>query len=454
MRSLNVANNLMKILLYFSLQNIIISYIKLPIYTYHSNPPNKTTEFDYIKYFLENNIYTYLNLGSPPQKIVATLNFNDYPFFIYYNKCEIFSYFDIEKSNSYQKRPHQYLLTDVYVYTHIVKDFFYFNKNENDYYNLNYLFSPMNNGTSEQKLPKLPYTCAQIGLKLSYPDLKSYNYNFIRELKLNKAIKDYVFFVEYDEKNNDEGYLIIGDEPYEYNNEKYKYSQLKEISAIQIKRDLYWNLKFNSIYFNKKENETNFRTINLKELNTGLDHNLNVILATYEFMLFIEEEFFKEKIKNQLCKRNRLQNNFYNYDCLYLKDIQEFPTLYFNNRNLGFTFELSYKDIFIEYNGRYMCLVWIDMNDRQNWRLGKPFLKKYFFSFNVDRKIMGFYKPYIKNVHNKLSNMSINIIYIIIILFLLAIITWMCYLFAKKIYLGKRKVFNENISSELIYMKN
>ena len=115
MRSLNVANNLMKILLYFSLQNIIISYIKLPIYTYHSNPPNKTTEFDYIKYFLENNIYTYLNLGSPPQKIVATLNFNDYPFFIYYNKCEIFSYFDIEKSNSYQKRPHQYLLTDVYV---------------------------------------------------------------------------------------------------------------------------------------------------------------------------------------------------------------------------------------------------------------------------------------------------------------------------------------------------
>lgn len=449
-------NIFFNILLYLSLQQEILSYIKLNIFTYHSNPPNKTTELEYVKYFSENNLYTYLKVGTPPQEIVATLNFNDYPFFIYYNKCEIYSNFDLEKSSTYKKRPHQYLLTDVYVYTHLVNDYYYFNDKK---YFLSYLFSPMNNGTSEQKLKKLPYTCAQIGLKLSFPDLKSYNYNFIRELKLSDAIKEYVFFVEYDaEKNFEEGNLIIGIEPYEYNNKKYKYIQLKEINAVHIKRDLYWELRFNSIYFDiKGENEKENKTIYLKEIDGGLENNLNVILATYEFMEVIEKNFYNEKIKKNLCHKNYLKNNYINYDCSFLEDIQEFPTIYFVNRNLGFIFELNYKDIFIEYNRRYASLLWIDMSVRDSWKLGKPFLKKYFFSFNVDKKIIGFYNPTINDIDDniKVYNQSNNYyIFAIGIIILLIIISGICYFFAKKIYYKERKITHGNIINELMYIRN
>jgi len=444
-----------KLFLYISVQKIILSYIKLPLYTYHSYPPNNTRDISYAKYFSENNLYTYLNMGSPPQKIVATLNFNDYPFFIYYNRCEVFSSFDIEKSKTYIKRPFQYLLTNIYVYTYLVNDYFYFNFYEK--YNLTYLFSPLNNNTSEKKLANFPYTCAQIGLKLSIPDLKSYNYNFIRELKLSKAIKDYVFFIEYDEKDDDKGNLIIGNEPYEYNNKKYKSIQLKEINAMHTINELYWDLKFNSIYFyKKKEYEKELKTINLEVLDGGLDHNLNIIVATYEFYQIIEKEFFEEKIKNKLCNRNRLEMNYYNYDCAFLEDVQEFPTLYFFHRNLNFTFKLDYKDLFIEYKGRFVSLIWIDFTYRNFWKFGKPFLKKYFFSFNLDKKIIGFYNNNITDINtdNIISNKSKYVIYSIIILLLLGIIAALCFIFAKTIYFKKKKFVFENITSELMYIRN
>jgi hypothetical protein len=445
-----------KYLLIFSLQRLVLSFIKLPIYKYPSNPPNKTLSYEYNKYFIENNLYTFLETGTPPQKIIAKLNFNEYPFYIYYNRCEIFSNFDLEKSNSYNIRPHQYLLTDVYVYTHLVNDFFNFPGKENvRQYKLTYLFSPLNNGSYELKLPHLPYTCAEIGLKLSTPDLKSYNYNFVRELKLSNAIKDYSFFIEYDEKDDNKGYIIIGEEPYNYNNNKYKYSQLKEVNAIHIKRELYWHLKFNLIYFKKKV-ENNFVIKNLTIFDAALDYNLNLILGSYEYMEYIEKEFFKDKIKNNLCQKNYLKNNYYNYECYNLEDIKEFPTLYFVHRNFGFTFEFNYKDIFIEYNGKYICLIWFYLSERESWRLGKPFLKKYFFSFNSDRKIIGFY-----NLNKKVNNdKEINernilskFIYSIIIILLLLIVLFLCYNIAKKIYIKKsKKIFTPNNLSEMMYM--
>lgn len=445
-----------KYILFFTIQRLVFSFIKLPLYKYPSNPPNKTLSYEYNKYFIENNIYTFLEVGTPPQKIVAKLNFNNYPFYIYYNKCEIFSNFELEKSNSYNITPNQYLLTDVYVFTHLVKDFFNFPGKDNDnQYKLTYLFSPMNNGSYELKLPHLPYTCAEIGLKLSTPVLMSYNYNFIRELKLSNAIKDYSFFIEYDEKDDNKGYIIIGDEPYEYNKNKYKYYQLKEVNAVHIKRELYWHLKFNLIYY-KKIVENNIEIKNLTIYDVGLDYNLNLILGSYEYMEHIEKDFFKDKIKNNLCQKNYLKDSYINYECSNLEDIKEFPALYFVHRNFGFTFELSYKDIFIEYNGKYICLIWFYMRERENWRLGKPFLKKYFFSFNSDRKIIGFYNPNKKAINDqeiKERNILQKYIYSITIILLLFVVLFLCYNIARKIYIKKsKKILSPNNLSELMNM--
>ena len=155
-------------------QSIIFSYINLPIYTFHPQLPkiDETSKEIYYKYFHDNNIYTILKLGYPSQKIVSKLNFDEYPFFIYYNRCEISSNFDLNISKTFKKTPFQKLLTDIYVYTYLVEDSFYFSEKDN--YEMTYLFSPVNNDTMERKIEKLPYTCADIGLKLPKPDLKSY----------------------------------------------------------------------------------------------------------------------------------------------------------------------------------------------------------------------------------------------------------------------------------------
>ena len=402
-------------LLFLLNKSKIVSYISLPIHTYHTiqPTPEQTTKQEYYKYFHDNTIYTILELGWPSQKIVAKLNFDEYPFFIYYNRCEIESNFDLNISKTFNKIPFQHLSTDISVYTYLVDDSFYFSQKDST--KMTYLFAPVNLDSFEQSIEKLPYTCANIGLKIPNPDMKSYNYNFIRELKLLNVINDYTIFIEYNKDKDDEGYLIIGIEPHKYNENKYKYSQLTEINTVQYDRNLYWQLKFNEIYFNLMDEKKESQKINITKVNVGLNHNLNIIIAPVEYMDYIEKGFFNKKN----CKRNRLENNFYNFDCSSLDDIKDFPTIYFFHRTLGYTFEISYKDVFIKYNDRYICQIWIDMGVRDNWRMGKPFLKKYFFSYNVDKKIIGFYsmEP-IEEKKMEESNDS-DVLYIILICFLL-----------------------------------
>ena len=88
----------------------------------------------------------------------------------------------------------------------------------------------------------------------------------------------------------------------------------------------------------------------------------------------MKKDFYQKKLE-----KNNLAYNFINFDCASFEDIKDFPTIYFLHRTLRYTFEITYKDIFIEYNGRYMCKIWIDMGYRRNWRMGKPFKKIFFF---------------------------------------------------------------------------
>ena len=414
--------------LYLLNQSKIFSYINLPIFTFHTTPPkeDETTKLVYYKYFHDNNIYTLLKLGLPTQSIVTKLNFDGYPFYIYYNRCEISSSFDISISKSFNKKPFQYLLTDIYTYTYLVDDYITFSEKES--YIMKYLFSPVNNGTSEQKIEKLPYTCAEMGLKLPKPDLKSYNYSFIRELKLLNVINDYTIFIEYNKDNEDKGNLIIGIPPHEYNSNKYKFSQLTEINTVQISYDLYWQLRFNEIYFNIKEGN-NLKKFNVTILDSGINHNLNVIIAPLEYMYLIEKEFFNKKN----CNKNRLEKNHYSFDCASKQDILDFPTIYLMHRTLGYTFEITYEDVFIEYNGRYICLIWFDISSRNNWRFGKPFLKKYFFSFNVDKKMIGFYDMNNNEKKDEKANNYIAL-YIFVIILLLGVVVTLSFIITRKIF--------------------
>jgi hypothetical protein len=249
----------------------------------------------------------------------------------------------------------------------------------------------VNKDAFEKKIEKLPYTCAVLGLKLSNPTLKSYNYSFIRELKKSTLINDYTYFIEYNKNNPDEGNIIFGVEPHEYDKDKYIEEQMVSISTSQIAYDLYWQLQFNEIYFDVKNDKNELNRINITVLDVGLNHNLNIMIAPIDYLEEIEKYFFTKEKTKTTCTKNRLDNNFINFDCASKDDIKDFPTIYLVHRTLGYIFNITYEDAFIEYNGRYHCLIWIDMTYRKNWRMGKPFLKKYFFSYNGEKKIINFY---------------------------------------------------------------
>ena len=443
-----------KFLLYVSLQKLMISLVKMPIFTYHSTPSNNISEPNYIKYFSENIIYSYLIIGSPPQKIISQINFNEYSFNIYNNRCDIPSNFNSENPISNTKKNLGFLLTDVYVDTFLIEDIFSLpeTNNKDKTYILSYIYAPMNNNDFEKSLPKSPYTCANIGLKLSSDQMEAFKYNFLRELKALDIIDNYIFYIEYNDTNEYEGNLIIGKKPHELNH-KYNYKQFREIYALNLKIELYWMVGFDLIYITSDNNYNKFNLT--KNLEGIIDHNINNIFGTSEFMELIEKNFFDEKIKNKLCRKNYLLNNLINYDCDLLADIQNFPILYFEHKNLNYIFELSYKDIFVKYEDKFVCLIWFDMKNKDKWRLGKPFLKKYLFTFDLDRKTIGFYNSKIIVDEDKKENYddNKNIKYIIIIIFILSLIAFfLCYFLAKYVYKNKNYIFKDKIITELMYM--
>ena len=444
-----------KFIIYATLQKIILSSIKMPFFTYYSPTiPNNKSDSSYVKFFSENNIYSYLIIGAPPQKIVSKINFNEYSFNIYNNQCVIPSEFNSENPSSKTRKDLGFLLTDVYVDTFLNEDLFILEESKNITYNLSYIYAPMNNNEFEDNIPKYPYTCANIGLKLSSDIMEAFKYNFLRELKASKIIDNYVFYIEYDEINDTQGTLIVGEKPHELNN-KYKNFQFKETYAVNMKIELYWMLRFDSIFIKQKTEENN-KIVNFNNTNydATIEHNLNIIFGTFEYLELIEKEFFEGKIKNNLCKKNYLAKKIINFDCDSFNDIKDFPNLYFEHKNFEYTFEINYKDIFMEVNGRVVCLIWFDENKMDKWRFGKSFLKKYLFTFDLDRKSIGFYNTKIiekdEQKNNKDDNGTNNIYIFIIIIVLSLIAFFLCYLIARKIYSNKNVICEDKKTTELI----
>ena len=446
---------MLKFILYATLQKIILSSIKMPFSTYHSpSIPNNKSDPSYVKFLSENNIYSFLIIGTPPQKIVTKINFNEYSFNIYNNQCVIPSEFNSENPISQTRKDLGFLLTDVYVDTFLNEDLFILEESKNITYNLSYIYAPMNNNEFEDNIPKYPYTCANIGLKLSSDIMEAFKYNFLRELKASNIIDNYVFYIEYNEINDNQGNLIVGKKPHELNN-KYKFFQFKETYAVNMKIELYWMLRFDSIFI-KQKNEENNKIVNFNNTNydATIEHNLNIIFGTSEYLELIEKEYFKEKIKKNLCKKNYIAKKIINFDCESFNDIKDFPNLYFDHKILEYTFEINYKDIFMEINGRVICLIWFDENKMDKWRFGKSFLKKYLFTFDLDRKSIGFYNTKINEEDGKKNNKDekgINNFYIFIIIIVLSLIAFfLCYLFAKKIYSNKNVICEDKKTTELI----
>ena len=398
-----------------------------------NNNLNNVSKNNFMFRLLTDDVYFNLTIGSAKQIINTIWNMNQYSFKIYnlsYNE---------NKSNTFKKISENFLYSFDEVKNAITcEDDFYFINEKNTIFKSSFQFIKI----YENK------NYSFIGLQL--PDITTNNLlTFIKEMKKNDVIDKYIFYIIYNENeeriDNPNGIIYFGDYP--HNNEILKDKYIKdnyiEIKVAKRKTLAYWDILFDNIYFNKSYNK--FNTINKKQVE--LCGNMQLSIGTDEYQEFIKNNFFNKYIEEKICEEKTILNytDYIYYKCNKNKnfDIKNFPTLFFELKEINFNFSLNYNDLFFIHDEFYYFGIVFDkffkLKFEQRWKLGATLFKKYLLIFNQDSKTIGFYNNIInsnnnKNIFEPINNINNNNnknknIFNIIIIFGLLIILFFLILF-------------------------
>ena len=406
-----------KVLFQFSffLINLISIYLsKIIVIPFRTNI---TENFNMSTKFLKKYLYTENLIGAPPQTININIFQDEYNFYLRENKCNEIpaTYYNCFESSTYKTKTN--LIEDEHFGEgYISQEFFSFYNSTNlksniTSSNVSFFFSK-NDKANESK-----QVCSVLGfgMKPTYFDY-DYTTSFINTIKHKNLIDSYYWSYIYFEKDknnkiknihginneyimkNYEGLLILGKTPHEYDPNKYNESDLIKVYASKRYLELCWDIVFKKIYFLEKNN-SNFNFNGSFQAN--LDISLNYILAPFPVFQNITEYFFRDYFSNNKCKINKIKKNYYHYTVISCNkrdfnnnDIKQFPTIYFDHVNFNFTFNLTYDDLFEEFNDNLLFLIYSQERFTEYWRLGKVFMKKYKFIFNQDYATIGFYRNY------------------------------------------------------------
>ena len=408
----------------------------------------KQKEFIFPK-MASNLIMAELKVGTNPQPIKLRLEFESYLFYI----ASQSSLSDIKFNQKESKTYH--VIEDKTINIEISKlnkaiyssDYIYYNSNKK--YNTTFLLGI---DTDEDKSGGL------IGLNIEDEnEAKKYSkYNFINELKRINIINEYYFSIKYTSKNS--GNIFIGDLPHNFD-KNYNKEDYRDTYADFSQNDLTWKLKLDKIYQAEEENEK--EKTDLEQFGYGyFSIEKNIIDGTEKYKQVLLKTFMTELIDKELCFELKT-DIYYSYYCKKEADISKMKNLYFYNKKLDYTFELTYKDVFYynEYDGyQYLLIVFSSDTDDEEigynefWIFGEPIFRKYQFIFNKNSKRIGLYTNIDSNNKKKSSFFSKNKWYIFLIILLIILCCAMGVLFY--LYLKrkpKRKVKANELDDDFDY---
>ena len=379
--------------------NMLISssnrIVRIPIGLINTNREGDSKNI--IKDIFYNLEYANITIGTPPQIIPCHININSRTFFIS-NK-----YFDSNQSSTYE------LLFDDYIYYELVtsglavKDKLKIN-NKEIYFNF-----ILANET------KKDYNISNLGLLVPKNIDDDDFYSLFASLKKEGLINSFTWSIKYfsnislldtiygyEKSNKAIGELIIGDEPHNYEQNKSIYNETEFIKINTLYNiSLYKDIEFNSIYLKTKKNKNDKKEQKIKIHGfyiTEINPDIEFIVGTSYFFSLIKDIFFINY--EDICIEKFLENSKFRYiECD--KDgkfkVSSFPDIYFENKEFGAVFTLTYEDLFIydETNNKYIFLI---LNDRSipTWIFGSIFLRKYQLVFEAESKTIGYYKSMTK----------------------------------------------------------
>jgi len=437
-------------------------YITIPFNIIYNNEPEIFSSLDdYFRSWYEISFYGQISVGTPPQKIITKLNFDDYGISILNKGCNVsIKSNDInntlnvkDSSSSFQQSTDYFDGNETFYYKSFynafyARDNFYFDSIKVE--NLKFIYSPEDN--------KKMSTCVNIGFKAFSHNLRETSLNIIKQLKSNNIINNYDWSIHFDNKGNnniypDKGIFLIGAKPHEYKPELYNEKDLFGSGSYSDEKISYYNIKINKIYFELNITEKIFIT-DLDEL--YLIPTNGLIKASQDYEKKIEANFFNHFISQNKCfKEYRVKNNklsFRTFICYNNENIkkelkEKFPTLKFAQKNFLYTFELKYDDLFKEKGDKIYFLIWFSSSKKTAWEIGYPFLKKYLFNYNYDNKLVSFYNSNIKEKENNdtyKNKIKLNKIFVIILL--IFIVTILGFAIGKKY--RKKKINAKELESQ------
>ena len=448
------------IYLFLFLIESVLNYVVIEFKTHHSvnNKENNETNYnstDFLKDYYLNKIFFPIEVGSPPKEVPFILITSTSGLNIGYSICSLFYFSDLpqEYFEYSVDSSTTYNLTSSYM--KVISNTFSGSPSTE----LFKFGSNIDIKKSKQiKVNDLPFIyiskddaikiyndgkiCGLLGLTLYEDESFLERYNLISMLKRYNIVDNYVFNYEFNENNSDEGMLIIGEEPHNYNPKKYNKEQLISDYASGEHYSVVWGFMFSSIYFFNEENNK----ITVNEIKYAqLLPELYCIKGTSYYKKHIEENFFNYYINKNICRfdiesikiSNKNSNSYYIMNCDINSEfkIEKFPTIYFSHAKYNYTFELDYNDLFIKKGNKYFFMVIFPYSYIEHFEMGKIFLKKYFFSYDLDKKTISFYNKNIPVQEKAKKDKESFSIYLIIggIVFLIISIA-VGFFLGKKIY--------------------
>jgi len=452
------------LLIAFNLNNIS-SYIILPFnFSFKNNNLQKinlgSEPKSYFEYYMNNTIYSKIKVND--QLITFRLSMDTYATFIsdkiYQPKNLDLQEIKIDKN-----------FTLNYINLNKVKmlnDSFYFQKidntseNSNELTNFNnYTFFQVNKYTDDS----IEQESAIIGLNrvkgAPYMVLEESSdhwgckyeedTNMIGQLKKRKIINSTLFSIKYNNLK-EEGEIIIGEFPHEYDKNNYFEKNLyyNRVTCYTCPPFNYYS-RFNEFFYDNKS------LLVTKTFQISIDHGF------IEAPLSVKKEFdpFFEKYKDY-CKEENL-NDIYVFYCK-KEAVENFKSIvfYFQNREIykfgqlnDFNLEFNYKDLFIKKNDD-LYYFQIIFKKTEDWIFGKPLFKKYRLVFDQNNKMYGIYSNILKGIEEEEENKSSfnkEIIFWIVIISLGIIVFVESYCLIKKKCLQSRNKRPNELKDEYDY---
>lgn len=228
---------------------------------------------------------------------------------------------------------------------------------------------------------------------------------FVKDLKDNGVIPSFDFSfdfynnITYDTtKDYDQiGRIIFGEFEQIYNKHKYPERNLRTTKMISNANTVDYKMFISETYLEKNEK------IHLDSQFIEFVFDQSLITGVDDYKTLIEGNFFNKYESGKMCEKQTILFHDESrvipievFVCdreLIEKHKKEFPILKFYSRDMDYTFEFGYEDLFREYMGKVYFMV-IFPSYRENpldWTFGKIFLRKYQLFFNVESKTIRLY---------------------------------------------------------------